>query len=182
MFSRLSSIVVSVKNWRCILPLVCCYSLSSLGCANNSSQPNNAGSANTMEIDTSARPSQNQSSSGSNKTASLPKPSEKQSASGFPPCPADFHPTDTDTKNAKSLFSLGIQNYTEQQFETAAMLFKQSYALSCKSTLLYNLAQALIQSGNKPAASEALRELMRKAAPEDPIRDQAQELIEKYRL
>lgn len=181
MFSRLSSIVMSARYWRIMLSFVCCYSLS-FGCAGNSSQPNNADSANTVMIDTSARPSQNQSSSSSNKTVNPPKPSEKQSASSFPPCPADFHPTDADTKNAKSLFALGTQNYSEQQFETAAMLFKQSYALSCKSTLLYNLAQALIQSGNKPAASEALRELMRKATPEDPIRDQAQELIEKYRL
>jgi tetratricopeptide (TPR) repeat protein len=77
---------------------------------------------------------------------------------------------------ARQLYELGRKAYTDGDFQTAYDSFKNSYSLSHKPGLLYNVASALQQLKRPHDAAETLRSYLR-LRPDDSERAQIEERI-----
>jgi tetratricopeptide (TPR) repeat protein len=65
------------------------------------------------------------------------------------------HPDSANRKRAGELSAQSAQHYKRGEFEVAAALLRQAYALYPEPNLLYNLARALEGMADKPGAVEA---------------------------
>jgi tetratricopeptide (TPR) repeat protein len=65
------------------------------------------------------------------------------------------HPDSANRKRAGELSAQSAQHYKRGEFEVAAALLRQAYALYAEPNLLYNLARALEGMADKPGAVEA---------------------------
>lgn len=81
----------------------------------------------------------------------------------------DGDPVDRDDQKARQLFREGDKAYAEKRFEDAAKAFMQSYELSGRPLMLYNVANAFEQLGRWEDAANVLREY-RRYAPKNELR------------
>jgi tetratricopeptide (TPR) repeat protein len=77
---------------------------------------------------------------------------------------------------ARQLYELGRKAYNDGDFQTAYDSFKNSYSLSHKAALLYNVASALQQLKRPHDAAETLRSYLR-LRPDDSEKAQIEERI-----
>jgi tetratricopeptide (TPR) repeat protein len=91
----------------------------------------------------------------------------------------------TDHDQARQLYQSGKEAFESRQFQTAYDLFKQSFILSDRAELLFNMSSCLQELGRFPEAATELRTYLR-LKPDDPDRPQIERRIltleEKQRL
>jgi tetratricopeptide (TPR) repeat protein len=70
------------------------------------------------------------------------------------------HPDSANRKRAGELSAQSAQHYKRGEFEVAAALLRQAYALYAEPNLLYNLARALEGMGDKAGAIDAYEQYL----------------------
>ena len=82
-----------------------------------------------------------------------------------------------DRAKAKDLYLKGTAAYKLGEFREAVDLFKASYRESLDAALLYNIAQAYRQSGDRGQALFFYRRFLHDAAPGEPNRPEAEKQV-----
>ncbi len=88
-------------------------------------------------------------------------------------------PTNADTAAARAAFSQAIREYRQGAYDGAIKLFFDAYRQACKHLLLFNIAQAQINSGDKTAAKRTLEVFLEREDPEAAAVATARKLLEK---
>lgn len=110
-------------------------------------------------------------------SAEAPPAAERAPASGpdRPTCNAS-----EDVEAAKRTFQLGIVHYEQGEYSEAAQAFEQSYQLSCRAEVLFNLATALERAGDSARAIAAF-ELYLEREPDSPRAAEVRQRIDRLR-
>jgi Tfp pilus assembly protein PilF len=83
-----------------------------------------------------------------------------------------------EVRRAKTYFEVGRAHFKAGEFEAAARAFGEGYAVVPRSTFLLNMGLCYRHLKQLDRAEEAFRRFLQGAAPDDPYRTQARELLD----